>query len=148
MPEAWLIMPRHTDRKSSEIVRLLDSPDLTDLPTPLLNVATAPERCRTDAGKQQSSWAGGVILSALRDDRYEPNRTALALDLWAVRRSGPSNRIGCTTRTAPLPSSRRHSRLHGAHTVESDWCSGRSPRLLRSAWRLPQRVRSTSHVVG
>ena len=63
---------------------MLDPPDLAHLPTALLHVATAPERFGTDGGKQQSSWQGAVILSAMPDDRYETDRTALALDLWAL----------------------------------------------------------------
>jgi hypothetical protein len=79
-----MVHARPPGSNSSDTVRLLEPPDLGSLPTPLLHVATAPERFRTDVPKQQSSWQGAVILSPILDDGYEPERTALALDLWAV----------------------------------------------------------------
>src|ERR1700691_3179330 len=79
-----MVHARPSGSKSSDAIRLLDPPDLADLPIPVLHVETAPERFQADAGKQQSSWEGAVILTALPDDRYEAERTALTLDLWAV----------------------------------------------------------------
>ena len=79
-----MVHARSPDRRST--IQLLPAQLVQDTAVLLLAVATAPEAYRTMTGPQQREWNGALIVSPLADHSYDPNRTTLRLDVWAVPR--------------------------------------------------------------
>ena len=79
-----MVHARSADRRST--IPLLPAQQVHGAAVLLLAVATAPAAHRTTTGPQQHQWSGAVIASPLADHSYDPNRTTLRLDVWAVPR--------------------------------------------------------------
>ena len=73
---------RSADRRQVIPLRGAHRPERTA--TALFSAATAPERDHVAAKRSQRSWGPSIIVSPVADSLYDPARTVLVLDVWAV----------------------------------------------------------------